>query len=350
MRRTVPFLGALALAAASTFVPVGKAGAGPAGVVDLPVAFSVKNTNTTQVPCPSDGKDYTVKGHIVAPAGALDSPSAATLYLHAVTWGAYYWHLQDIPGYDYASNMAEKGHVSVLVDRLGYGASGHPAGNGGTCFGSEADVAHQILQALKTGSYTLTGHAPASFKKVFVAGSSVGGMTAEIESYSFHDSDGIINWGWAEYRFSQYAQKEAGDVGRRCLTGGDGGPEGSTPYYATFALNSIQTFYFASATPDVRARIPRANPDPCTQLGSIPPSIMTDERNLATINVPVLSIFGDADSIFSPDAAKAQAGGYTGSPDSTLVMIPGASHYPLVEANHLQAEAAVDSFLKKYGG
>jgi len=175
-------------------------------------------------------------------------------------------------------------------------------------------------------------------------------MAAGIEAYSFHDSDGVINWGWAEYHFSDYAKKEAGNVGRRCLMGGDGGPEGSTPYYATFALNSIQTFYFSSATPDVRARIPRANPDPCSQLASIPPSIMTDERSLGSINVPVLSIFGDADAIFSPDAAKDQATKYTGSPDSTLVMIKGASHYPLVEANHLDAEAAVDAFLKKYSG
>ena len=93
MRKTVPFIGALAFVAASTFLSAGTAGASHAGVVDLPVSFAVKNTNTSLVPCPSDGKDYTVRGHIVAPAAALDSPKAATLYLHAVTWGAYYWHL-----------------------------------------------------------------------------------------------------------------------------------------------------------------------------------------------------------------------------------------------------------------
>jgi pimeloyl-ACP methyl ester carboxylesterase len=348
MRRTIPIVSALALAAVSALLPVSTRSAGAAdGVVDLPVSFAVKNTNTSRVPCPSDGKAYTVKGHIVAPAAALESPKAATLYLHAVTWGAHYWHLQNIPGYDYASNMAEKGHVSVIVDRLGYGASGKPAGSGGTCFGSEADVAHQMVQALKSGNYTLSGHAPVPFSKVFIAGSSVGGMTAEIENYSYKDTDGIINWGWAEYRFSQYALREAGDYGRRCSMGGD---SGAPAYYATFALNSIETFWFNSATPEVRAQLPRATPDPCSQIASIPPSVMTDEMHKREIKVPVLSIFGDADSIFSPQAAKEAAAEFSGSPDSTLVMIAGASHFPLVEANHLDAEAAVDAFLDKYSG
>src|SRR6266550_4120617 len=53
MRKTVPFIGALALVAASTFLSAGTAGASPAGVVDLPVSFAVKNTNNSLVPCPS---------------------------------------------------------------------------------------------------------------------------------------------------------------------------------------------------------------------------------------------------------------------------------------------------------
>ena len=43
--------------------------------------------------------------------------------------------------------MARAGHVSVTVDRLGYGASGHPPTASSVCIGSQADVAHQIVQA-----------------------------------------------------------------------------------------------------------------------------------------------------------------------------------------------------------
>src|SRR5688572_29160147 len=154
MRRTIPILAALAVAGSTALHPGGTKAEAAEGVVELPVAFAVKNTNTTEVPCQSDGTDYTVKGHLVAPAAALDSPKAATLYLHAVTFGEYYWRFKGVPGYDYASNMAERGHVSVAIDRIGYGESGRPDGNSGTCFGSEADVAHQIVQSLRNGSYT----------------------------------------------------------------------------------------------------------------------------------------------------------------------------------------------------
>ena len=114
MRRTIPILGALALAAASALLPAATPSAGAADdIVELPVAFAVNNHNHSLVACPADGKDYTVKGHIVAPAEALDGANVATLYLHAVTFGEYYWRFKAAPGYDYASIMARRGHVSV---------------------------------------------------------------------------------------------------------------------------------------------------------------------------------------------------------------------------------------------
>jgi len=58
----------------------------------------------------------------------------------------------------------------VTIDRIGYGASGRRR-KPGTCFGSEADVAHQMVQALRHGQYQLVkGHEPVSFVKVFTAG------------------------------------------------------------------------------------------------------------------------------------------------------------------------------------
>lgn len=65
---------------------------------------------------------------IVAPRSALESPDAATLYLHAVTQGEFYWRFQGVPGYDFARQQAENAHVSVTIDRLGYGASDKPPG------------------------------------------------------------------------------------------------------------------------------------------------------------------------------------------------------------------------------
>jgi hypothetical protein len=90
--------GLLAVLAAAALTAAGPATAqaGQDHVVELPVTFSVKNTNHTPVVCQSDGKDYTVRGHIVAPRSALEHPTAATLYLHAVTWGEYYFNFKDV--------------------------------------------------------------------------------------------------------------------------------------------------------------------------------------------------------------------------------------------------------------
>lgn len=341
--------GLLAVTAIAVLTVAGPAAAAASHdpVVEVPVSFRVKNTNHTPVVCGSDGKDYTVRGHLVAPRSALANPSAATLYLHAVTWGEYYFNFKGVSGYDFATQLAERGHTSVIVDRLGYGASDKPPGNA-TCFGSEADVAHQMVQALRTGNYHSGSAAPVKFSKVNLGGSSVGGLISHIEAYTFHDVDAVINMSWGDFAATPFTAQEYADVALRCLQGGDAG---AAPNYAAFFKNSRDAFYFHSATPEVRAAVPALHPDPCGQLLSIPAGIAADVALLATINVPVHVIFGDADAVFGPQplAATQQAARYLGSPKVTTTIIPEASHYPLVEANHFQVVDAVDTFLTENG-
>lgn len=317
-------------------------------VVEVPVSFSVVNTNTSKLPCFSDGKPYTVKGTIIAPKDGLDSGDAATLYLHAVTWGAYYWNFTGVPGYDYAHQMAERGHVSVAIDRLGYGASDKPGGFD-TCYGSEADVAHQVVDQLRSGTYHVEGAEPTSYKKVFVGGSSVGGLIANVTAYSFHNVDGVFNQSWGDVAATPYTAVESADISRRCLLGGD---PGAPPYYAAFAKNSRDTFYFHSAEPAIREAVPPLNPDPCGQFLSVPAGIAADVVHLGEITVPVLVQFGTADPVFGPHplAEDQEAARYIGSPAVTTSSIPDASHYPLVESAHLKAVDDVDAWLDANGG
>ena len=345
--------GLLAVLATTALTAAGPATAQPgqrpaaAQVVEVPVTFSVRNTNDTPVACLSDGKDYTVRGHIVAPASALDHPTAATLYLHAVTWGEYYFDFKGVPNYDFATQLAQRGHTSVIVDRLGYGASDKPPGDA-TCFGSEADVAHQMVRALRTGAYQAGSHPPVKFGKVNIGGSSVGGLTSHIEAYTFKDVDAVINMAWGDFAATPFTVQEVADVLGRCAQGGD---QGAPANYAAFFKNSRDKFYFNSATSDVRAAVPPLNPDPCGQLESIPAGVAADVALLGTINVPVQVIFGDADAVFGPQplVAQEQAARYLGSPKVTTTIVPAASHYPLVEANHLQVVDGVDKFLTENG-
>src|SRR3954451_14905378 len=88
---------------------------GPGDVVSVPVTFSVVNTNTTALPCLSDGAPYTVKGHLTAPRATLAAPrpDTVTVYLYGEEGGEWNWHLASMPAYDHATQMANLGHTSL---------------------------------------------------------------------------------------------------------------------------------------------------------------------------------------------------------------------------------------------
>src|SRR5256714_6241406 len=99
--------------------------------VEFPVAFQVKNTNTSQSPCNSglpDGATYTIRGHISGPQAALASGKAdlITVYLFGYEAGEWNWNLKGVPGYDYAAELARSGQGSLTLDELGYGGGGDP--------------------------------------------------------------------------------------------------------------------------------------------------------------------------------------------------------------------------------
>jgi pimeloyl-ACP methyl ester carboxylesterase len=342
---------ALAATPATAVTTAGSATAASSDVVTIPISFHVKNTNTTDVFCqnPVDGKDYTVKGVVVGPRSAIRSGKAATLYLHAVTWTSKYFTL-NIPGHNYAEEMAKRGHVSIAVDRLGYGNSDKPDGLA-TCFGSEADVAHQMVQALKSGSYTLGTGKATKFAKVFTSGSSVGALIANIEAYTYSDTAGVYNQSWGDWSAGPYAGYEAVDANERCYKGGDPSvSRNSQPNYATFAGDSQDTFWYASASPEIRAKTPPMQPDPCGQIMNLPFGIGADMQHLGEIDVPVLLTFGDADPVFPMGSAEQMQFRYYGSPKVTNVNIPGASHYPILEANFPVMLDAADHWLSENGG
>ena len=133
------------------------------GTVGGEVSFHVQNTNTSGVPCPSDNAGYTVHGHLVGPQPVLAGPAppVVTVYLSGEDAGEWNWRLTAVPGYDWPADMAGLGHVSLTIDMLGYGASGHPDGEQ-SCWGSQADVAHQIISQLRSGGYAVDRGVPSA--------------------------------------------------------------------------------------------------------------------------------------------------------------------------------------------
>ena len=176
---------ALALAAFHT-------GGAHAAARSAPIAFEVDNVNRSALPCPADGTRRTVRGRLVLPAGPR--PETVTLYLHEYFFGRFFWEFSAVPGYDFAGALADRGHASVIVDRLGYDESDRPEGTG-TCLGAHADVARQVVAQLKAQG----------FERVVLAGHSVGAAIAELALHSFEEPGiaGLVVLGWSDGGFTR---------------------------------------------------------------------------------------------------------------------------------------------------
>ena len=73
------------------------------------------------------------------------------------------------------------------------------------------------------------------------------------------------------------------------------------------------------------------NPNPCGVIRSTPPNVLVADRlHTAEINVPVLIVFGDKDTlIWSRQGEEEEQRNFSGSPDASTVFIAEAGHFPM---------------------
>src|SRR3954464_151266 len=249
-------------------------------IVDEPVAFRVVHTNTSRAPSQGDGASYVVRGHLTGP----ESARVVTLYYEGFESGEWNWRFRRVPGYDYAADMAERGHASVTIDQVGYGASGHPLGFA-TCFGAQADIAHQIIGQLRDRG----------FQKVVLAGHDIGGGMAEIEAYSYHDIDTLMVFTWQEEGQTPYLMRTVADANARCAAGGEPAYEGGPPGYVYFPHLEDWPLLLPNSEPaGVRGGIASRLRNPCGLVSNSPEAVYFNGapsetgRGLSTIHVPVL--------------------------------------------------------------
>ena len=303
----------------------------PASTVkQVPISFQVRNVNRSAFACASDGRTYTVRGHLVGPAAQLARPpkvAGVTLYLHGLDVGEFFWRDTDAPGRNYAVRQAQAGLTSVVIDRLGYGASGKPDGNA-ICAGSRADIAHQMVLALRSGSYTVAKQRHIHFSRVALAGHSYGGQIAELEAYSFGGIDALSVISYTDQGQSALAAASSAYSAKACAAGGQrvvpGGPGHYAPYGnprgAKAALfNDIDPLQLATA-------VPRLTLNPCGDMLPFAAVAALNLTRIAAIKVPVLVVSGGADALFPPLAGRRQAALFTGSSQVDLVTLPRTAH------------------------
>src|SRR4051794_32899401 len=313
----------IAIAAALAAFQAGTAmAATPAsGIVDVPVAFSVQNTDTPRSPCLTDGREYVVRGHLTGPRAAIEGPAprAVTLYYSGYDSGEWNWRFRLVPGYDYATELAKLGHVSLTVDQLGYGASDHPDGSF-TCIGAEANIAHQIIGRLRSGSYAAQGTDPVAFSKVVFGAHDIGGAEAEVEAYTYKDVDGLMVFTYQDQGFTPYILGVAANASARCTAGGEPAYPGGPGHYIYYPPVSDWPKLMPNSDPDViTGAIASRQRNPCGLLPSNGETVAlhtagasTGSGGLGEIRVPVMLALGARDPVFTHDGFFKQAAWFSG--------------------------------------
>src|SRR4051812_34782517 len=300
--RSITRVIAIAAALAAFQAATAMAATPASGIVDVPVAFSVQNTDTPRSPCLTDGKEYVVRGHLTGPRAAIEGPRprSVTLYYSGYDSGEWNWRFRRVPGYDFATELAKLGHVSVTLDQLGYGASDHPDGRD-TCVGAQADIAHQIIGRLRSGTYGTPGARPVAFSKVIFGAHDVGGAEAEVEAYTYKDIDGLMLFTYQDQGFTPYVLGIAANASLRCLAGGEPAYAGGPGGYVYYPQVSDWPKLMPNSDPAViAAAIASRQRNPC---GLLPSTAETAAQNaagantgsggLAEIRVPVMLALGE---------------------------------------------------------
>src|SRR3989441_10602673 len=313
-------------------------------ILELPVSFQVVNTNTSGVACPWDGLPYTVQGHLVGAQSIIygPAPRAITVYVHGFSSSEPNWSFKLVPGYDLPVEMAKLGHVSLVINRLGYSPSDHPPGMM-SCVGTAADVVHQIIGQLRNPAVgaALPDGAHVAFSSVALAGHDTGGTIAEGEAYSYKDIDGLFISAFANTGFSQKITEFSFKAGAACLQGGQPSDQGA-PNYHNFPPMTDEELYqdeallreiFQYTDETVFQAIKQAIADhkrqlnPCGDINSVPGAVASDLARLNEVTVPVLIFVTDSDFAFSKEGLERERTFFTGSRDVSSPFLPQPPHF-----------------------
>ncbi len=135
--------------------------------------------------------------HVVGTLCSLGPVDGKTLQLllHGGTYARYYWDFPYQPDhYSYVRAATKRGYATFNLDRIGNGASDHPAGDL-VDFAANAYVVHQVVEALRAGEIAsthfgkiiLVGHSMGSFTTVQYAGTYPGEVQGIILTGYLHD-------------------------------------------------------------------------------------------------------------------------------------------------------------------
>lgn len=134
--------------------------------------------------CADQRFPVTIAGLAQTMAATLCVPDGASTVQVLVPGGFYnraYWDITVDPDrHSFRRAMNNAGYATLVVDRLGTGASSIPPSVLLTAI-TQADAVHQVVQAMRT-----------RFDRVFLGGHSLGSAISIIEAARYRDVDGVL--------------------------------------------------------------------------------------------------------------------------------------------------------------
>jgi pimeloyl-ACP methyl ester carboxylesterase len=128
-----------------------------------------------------------IAGQLCYPSAQNAIPGAIQVLVSGATYDSSYWDFPYQPArYSYVQAANQAGFATFNFDRIGIGRSSHPASTSVT-IQSDAYVIHQLIQGLRAG--TIDG---SQYGKVVTVGHSLGSLMAWYEAGTYHDADGVV--------------------------------------------------------------------------------------------------------------------------------------------------------------
>ena len=316
------------------------------------VCFTVTNPRAT--PSVLYGKRYT--------DGAVSARTPAIVLVHGIASSTANWDFT--PTWSTARALASAGYVVYSYDRLGYANSPYfdVPGDGFTLTTREhRRMLHQVVDAVKAGSYATTSGANCSGAKqpgalsnrtVVIIGHSAGGWIVAGYPGTYHDVAAMVQTDIT----GSSAQGDGSDGGSK---GGGFTPDAQHPDYFEFfqTRQNCEDFnvYAPGAVPSAvdAACTPPFLDSPFGEIADLGAMYAENDTAIAQIGpgTPVLLTSGDHDTTAPPSAARADLAYYRDhcGCDVSQIILPATGHLFQVHVSLAGWTRDVVSWLRAHG-
>jgi pimeloyl-ACP methyl ester carboxylesterase len=283
------------------------------------------------------------------------SPSTVVAMVPGATYNHNYWDFPYKPAtYSFSQMLNRAGYATFVVDRLGTGNSTVPPSSQLT-LSVEAGHLHKVVQDLRAGRIGGT-----SFKKVVLAGYSLGSAVSELEESTFHDVDAILITALGHYNNPAGTQAIIANGQDPNTDPVLGGRHRYDAGYATTKPGSRESVFYADQPMDPGVLATDELTKDANAFAEAGDPLITDPSVSQAINVPVMFALGDHDPLMcgvgyedctSTAALRTQEAPFFSSASSIdVLLLPNAGHGLNLVPNTRVYQTAARSWLDRVVG